>query len=436
MKHFKLGLLGILALFLITSCEVDPVDPGPGGPGTGTDQGPTLSFADVSGSLTGDSKVAPGDIFTVTLDAAQGTSLLNSLTIEENGSRIEDFSNRVTISGTPAPAAAVLIPDDFKAAFTWDIAIKAQEDNSKSIYNFIVEDENGNTAARDIEIDTEVSGSGTVEPAMTLRGNSNIIVDSGVKTGFPLTVLAGNAALEYIAVLDENLDAIDASRCFLGGTDPVNQFTDNPMILDVADQQGFEKTVYITSHDGQSIQNYTIVVQDAAVEIASKEVTINTFPNGISGNPLTTLEGRLLNRAGPSGTGGLDLDSGAGTGSGDAAAEIKDNGIDATALETNWLQRISGANGTRIKQLVPNSNGLSEDFTFDSATTDTQLANIWPNGVDLIEQNANFEPMTGFVQKGDMFIAERDGKYYMFVITDIFIDPTGNSDYYQMDIKL
>lgn len=435
MKHFKLGLLGILALFLITSCEVDPIDPGTGGPGGGTEEGPTLTFADVSGSLTGDSQVAPGEIFTVTLDAAQGTSLLNSLTIEENGVRIEDFANRVTISGTPAPAAAVLIPDGFKEAFTWDIAIKAQEDNSKSIYNFIVEDENMNTASRDIEINTEVTGSGMVEPSVELTLGSNAIVDSEVLVSFPIRVLRGDNIIEYIAVLDENLDPIDASRIYLGAVVADDQFTENPMMLSVDDQQGFEKTIYIRSQSGQSIQTYTIVVQDAAVEIGSTEVTINTFPGGISGNPLTTLEGRLLNRAGPSGTGGLDLDSGAGTGSNDAAAEIKDNGIDGSSLETNWRQRISGANNTTIKQLVPNSNGLSENFTFDSATTDTQLADIWGNGVDLVEQNENFEPMTGFVQEGDMFIAQRDGKYYMFVITDIFIDPAGNSDYYMMDIK-
>ncbi len=436
MKHFKLGLLGILALFLITSCEIDPIDPGTGGGGTGggggtSDTAPSLVFTDAAGSLTSDSRVEPGEIFSVTLMATQGAALLNALTVQENGDRLEDFSNRLTIEGTPAPAAAVLIPDGFKESFTWTLTIRAQDTESVSLYTFIVEDTNGMEASVGIEINTERTGSGTVEPELNILGNSNIIVDPEVLTGFPISILAGNANLASIAVTDSDTVLLEPSRLRLGD----NPFTENPENLSVDFANGLEEMIFIRSQPDQSIQTYFIIVFDADDNFDIREVTINTFPNGISGNPVSTIEGVLLNRAGPAGTGGLDLDSGAGTGSSDTAAELRDNGIDGSALEINWLQRISGANNTELKQLIPNSNGLSENFNFDSVTTDSQLADVWGNATDLVERNSNMELTTGFVQVGDLYIALRDGKYYMVEITEIFIDPNGNEDFYRMNIK-
>lgn len=438
MKFLKLGLIGVIAMFLITSCEVDPIDPGTGGGGGGTtEESPELILVDQAGSLSTDSQVDPGSIFTVTLQAAKGTADLNSLTIEEDGVRIEDFGNRLTIAGSAAPAAAVLIPDANADGFTWDITIKAQEDNRKALYNFVVADDNGNTASRDIEIDTEVSGSGTVEPSLAINGNTNIIApEPGALIGFPIEALKGNAAIEYIAVLDAATDPIAATRCYLGGTTTAEQFTSNPHLLGTDDQQSLSKTLYIRAQEDMSEQSYTIVVYDADQNIAFRDVTINTFPGGISGNPVTTLPGVLFNRAGPAGTGGLDLDNGNSTGSASELAEIKDNGIDVgQGPSTNWFQRISGTNGTTLKQLVPGSNNLLESFEFGSIDTDTGLRDIWGNATDFTGVNANGEAWSELVQEGDMFIAERDGIYYMMLVTEVFVSPTNNDDFYRMDIK-
>ncbi len=435
MKSIKLGLLALLAMFAVSSCVEDPIGGGTGGGGgTTTEEGPELIFVDQAGSLTADSKVDAGTVFTVTLQAARGTADLNSLTIEQDGVRIEDFASRVEIAGSVAPSAAVLIPDANATGFTWDIKIQAQEDMRKSIYNFIVADDNGNTASRDIEIDTEGGGSGTVEPSLTINGNMEVPTNSNSLVGFPIEAQAGSNAIKFISVLDANTDPIDAARCYFGSTDAADQFATNPLEIGAADEQGFNTTVYIRAQSDQSVQTYTIVIIDAADNLAFRDVVLNTVP---AGNPLTTLTGVLFNRAGPAGTGGLDLDSGASTGSSDTAAELVDNGIDISqSMSNNWIQRISGANGTTLKQLIPNSNGLSESFTFASVERDTQLRDIWANGVDFTGTNPDTgEAWSDVVNVGDIFIAEREGVYYIMEVTEINIDPTNNDDFYRMDIK-
>ena len=440
----KLSFLSLVTLFMITSCEVDPVDPGTGGGGGGTtEEGPEIIYGTGTGLLSSDTALEPGTRFTVQIQTAQGTSPLNSLEVLENDVRLPDFENRLEILGSPAPSAAVLVPADDKDGFTWDITIKAQEERNKTIYKFLLKDEAGNEAFRDIEINTEGGNTGATEPTVVLNGNNNVITDTEALVGFPIEAFPGNMDLSTIAVyqldVDGNLMEIAFDRCYLGEISGDDQFTSNPEFLAAEDQSGFAKTLYIRSQSAQSIENYVISVADASGStdgIAFFEVTINTFPDGISGNPVNTLTGVLFNRAGPAGTGGLDLDSGASTGSSDTSAELVDNGIDIGASAAqNWLQRISGTNGTILKQLIPNSNGLLEDFTFDSVTTDAGIRDIWGNATDLMGTNDDLEPWTEEVQAGDMFIALREGKYYMMNVTEVFISPTDNDDFYRMDIK-
>lgn len=434
MKSIKLGLLALLAMFAVSSCVEDPIGGGTGGGGGTTEEGPELIFVDQAGSLTADSKVDAGTTFTVTLQAARGTADLNSLTIEQDGARIEDFATRVTINNEAATSSARLLTGTEATGFTWDITIQAQADMRKSIYNFIVADDNGNTASRDIEIDTEGGGSGTVEPSLVINGNMEVPTTTNSLVGFPIEALAGSNAMLFISVLDSNNDPIDAARCYFGSTDAADQFATNPLELAADDQQELNTTIYIRSQSDQSVQTYTIVIIDAADNLAFRDVVLNTVP---AGNPLTSLTGVLFNRAGPSGTGGLDLDSGASTGSSDTAAELVDNGIDISqTMSNNWIQRISGANGTTLKQLVPNSNGLSESFTFASVELDTQVRDIWVNGIDFTGTNPDTgEAWSDVVNVGDIFIAEREGVYYIMTVTEINIDPTNNDDFYRMDIK-
>ena len=85
--------------------------------------------------------------------------------------------------------------------------------------------------------------------------------------------------------------------------------------------------------------------------------------------------------------------------------------------------------------MIPNQNGLPETFTFEAIQTDTEISSIWANGLSLQGTNPNGEPWTDVVQVGDTFIALREGQLYLMEVTDVFIDPNSNGDFYQLDIK-
>lgn len=434
----KLGFLGLLSIMMMTSCEEDILGGGgtnpPGTGGTG-DLAPTVVFGTDAGFLSADASVEPGEIFTVQLIGTTGTSQINSLTINEDGARLVDFSNRISINGTAAPAAALLLQGADRDGFVFDIAIRAQEDRSANLYQFLIEDDAGLTAAIDIEINTELTGD-DANPEVTLLGNDNIIADAGSLVCLNLEVIAANADLETILVVDAAGEVIPADRVFLGGSSTADQLLENPSALPAEDVRGFNKQVCIRAQAEQSEEAFTIAITDSRDSFDFVTVTINTFPGGVDGQPVTELRGVLFNRAGPAGTGGLDLDSGAGTGSSDTSAELIDNGIDAgQGAGTNWLQRISGTNNTTIRQLIPNQNGLPETFTFDGVATDTEIANIWQNGIALQGVNSVGEPWTDVVQPGDLYVAMRDGNLYVIEITEVFVDPASNGDFYEMDIK-
>ncbi len=431
---FKFGLLLLVGSLLMTSCEEDILGPPGGGGGGGTEEGPAISFGTDAPFLSMDANVEPGEVFSVQLNAAQGTSPLNSLTINENDSRLEDFANRITIDGQPAPSSAVLLPPEFQESFSIRLDIKAQEDRSASLYQFAVADEAGNTAVVDIEINTELTGM-DAEPEITLIGNSTIIAEAGSLVCLNIEVAAGNADLEDFIVVDEAGTPLDPERLFFGGSSAADQVLENPFFLSADNARGFSETLCIRAQDDQSEEAYSIAVEDANDNLAILTIVINTFPNGVSGEPVTVLQGALFNRAGPAGTGGLDLDSGASTGSADVSAELVDNGIDSGPIEANWLQRISGANGTELRQLIPNQNGLPETFTFEGVQTDQEISTIWTNGIPLSGTNSNGEPWTDVVQVGDLYIALREGQLYLIEVVDVFIDSEANGDFYEMDIK-
>jgi len=193
------------------------------------------------------------------------------------------------------------------------------------------------------------------------------------------------------------------------------------------------KDLFVRAQDDQSLREYIIAFEDEAGNVYFESFFIDTRPQG---NQVTTKRGILFNRAGPAGTGGLDLDEGEGTGSSDVEAEIKDNGIDTSVPNAqNWLQTISGVNGVELKYLVPGQNGLPGDFTFETTTLDVQISNTWGFGTDFSITNSDGEASSNPVNEGDMFIANKNGQYYLFVIREVNATGNDNNDNYVMDIS-
>ena len=142
------------------------------------------------------------------------------------------------------------------------------------------------------------------------------------------------------------------------------------------------------------------------------------------------LQGVLLNSAGPAGTGGLDLDTGNGTGSDDIEAEIKDNGIDTDLPdEDNWLRTISPINDASMRYLRAGENGLSETFTFADISFKEDLPGLYENGIELTDGASDV------VMIEDVFIVKRDERYWVLEVIEIVTDPNANEDSYTFDVK-
>ncbi len=127
-------LLAFFAIFL-TSCEEDPIVTG-----NPLDTPPTISFLEAEGFLTKDAELEVGDAFSVSVEMLAGTQNLSSLTIYEDGVKLDPA--RITIAGVDLANNPQLIIN--KTGQTFDITIAtdpAVEGERFYSYAFEVEDE-------------------------------------------------------------------------------------------------------------------------------------------------------------------------------------------------------------------------------------------------------------------------------------------------------
>ena len=437
---FKLSLFSICFGLMFTACETDPIDPtnpgGPGGPGTGTGE-PEVSLASEVGFVSSDATVGVSEIFHVKLSATKGEAVLTGVILTEDGGNLPNAETRVTVDDAAVQSNTIATLASEKDGFVWDVAIAAHADVATKTYGFVVVDSLQNRTTVEVSITTTQT---VTAPSISFPGNTNPIVAPGTKTCFIMDVAAGNPPLDALGVYsyDANGDpiAIDPSRVCFGSSTQEVTFTANPMTLEGDDRSGFNKNLCIRALNSELSETYLIALFDESGEPYGAEVIIDTRPQGMSLNLAT---GILLNRAGPAGTGGLDFDNldinNGSVGSADAGAEIKDEGIDMSqGNSTNWIQRFSGVNGTVVKQLVPNQNGLSENFTFESVTTDIQLTEVWGNGQDFTSVNSTGEPWSKIVEVGDIYIANNGANYYLFVVREVNATATDNGDNYVFDV--
>ncbi len=409
----KLHLLAFLfagtALFL-TSCEPEPA-------------GPSVVLLPDAGFVSADSEVGANEVFSVRVSADQGDSEMNSFQVTADGA-VLDRSN-YTINGVEPASNTILLFDAERVGFTYDIAITAQADGTV-VYGFEVTDVDGNRGsdAVAITVGTGTGGGDPNEPP-TISVGGNDEVDLEANSLYSITVSAtpaGEARLAFIAVYQDG-NLIDASRCELGAY----PFTENEFALPEEYQAGIDnEMLLIRVHDsGTSV--YRVEIIDEYGNFNSFEKTVTTGPTG---TPVDVITGALLNAAGPTGTGGLDLSTGEGTGSMDAAADIRDLGIDNGPVETNWLQQIAGVNGATVRYLRPGENNLAEGFTFAGVDSKETVEAIFDNGVDLTGG------VSDAVQIGDMFTVRTGvGESFALLVTNVVVTAADNSDQYEFDIK-
>jgi len=287
------------------------------------------------------------------------------------------------------------------------------------------------------------SGAGFVSTDTTLSGNTTSIT-------VRVTANVGDNPLNTLTFL---VEGVEVSGANIG--DYIKSITsngtaitpNNPMLITDANKNGGTWDIEIALF-GQTVDetvNYGFEVADEAGERALVDIDVTLFDPG---TPLNNeLSGVLLNQAGPAGTGGLDLDTGDGTGSSDAASEIRDLGIDCTidpANAENWRAQIGTINGANMVKVDPAL--LGEGFSFAEVKTleaivEAYDANLADNSLeDGVSQNAQCDEtavtdVSDPAVVGDIFSVLSGGKYYLIQIDEVNAISSSNGDNYVISIK-
>lgn len=272
-----------------------------------------------------------------------------------------------------------------------------------------------------------------------LSSDSDVIINDGFAVKVRLS--SGDAQLQSLSI-DAGNSKLETSR-FTVNSGALT--SNNPLLITGADKDGVTYTIDITPSGTEQvgdITTYTFTVTADDGETASTDIVITTA--AVPGTDLEmSLSGVLFNQAGPSGTGGLDLDTGNGTGSADASAEIRDLGLDCTMNPGtfNWLRQIGTVNGA---DMVRVDQTLIENFDFDAIDKKEPIVDAYTTaGIELADGTstncANGSTTTvantSDVAEGDVFVVFANSTYYMIRVDAVNENNTNNNDSYELSIK-
>ncbi len=270
-------------------------------------------------------------------------------------------------------------------------------------------------------------------------------------------IIAPNQSFSVKLALSPGSTDLNVLRLFEDGTSlPISRFqiagltANNPLLILGDSKKGvtYEITILPNPNDvGGEAHSYAFEVEDdgGLTDVTALDITVEIPFTDIE----TSISGALLNQAGPSGTGGLDLDSGESTGSSDAAAEIQDEGINLDKdFDDNWRRQIAGVNGSVVRSV--DLGAVAENLTFADIIYKEQIVDAFDAGTELSEEDDLFTNANGTkivsdddgnekvskpIVVGDVFGIVRDGKYYLIQCTAVNVTADNNNDNYQFDIK-
>ena len=424
MKNLKrvlgLGFFGLLTI-MISSCGEDF------NIGGGTDipdptiLSPTITFSNSSTYAQSGDVIEAGEEFKIQVTAAQGTGQLTSVTFTENGTNIN--LDRLKVNGNGVAANPLLLFNSDKTGFTWEVTIIGNSAAGQYIYEVIVADDNAKKTTQILTLTIE-----SIPPMIENMGSNEISVAPNSLVSIKVKASKGSSALKYIAV-SEGPDLIsDLSRLYLGSLS--SPFTANPMLLPVDWQEGFSNELLIRASAMAGSNTYRVFVIDENEEGHFFDIVIST------GTSVGLVQGILFNAAGPAGTGGLNLDQAMGTGSADAKAEIRDEGIDINRpVSENWNRQISAINGAQAKFVRAGASGISENYTFENIQYSEEIIGLFNAGMNFIDTNSKGDLVSSIIVEGDSFAIKKGDTYYLIIIRSIVETLEDNGDHYIIDIK-
>lgn len=287
-------------------------------------------------------------------------------------------------------------------------------------------------------------------PAIQFVSDTDILSgDSEVTVGENFTVRIkvdkGDNPLNSIEIQEDGVK-LNADRILSINGGAISS-GNNPFLITGTDKDGatFDITLSQGAHVEGDVVLYNFIVTDdqgANAQSANKDIQITTA--AIPGTPLSmSVSGILLNQAGPTGTGGLDLDLGNGTGSADATAEIRDLGLDCTisAGTENWRAQMGTVNGADMVKVDPTQ---LENFTFDNVDKKEPILDAYNTGVALADGESvsctsgtgtAVTDVTDVVAVGDMFVVSANSNYYLIRVDAVTPVADSNADQYDLSIK-
>lgn len=266
--------------------------------------------------------------------------------------------------------------------------------------------------------------------------SADAIVDAGGIFYVKLNALKGDNPLNAMAIYEDGVK-LSSDRLEIDGGAITNN---NPFLITGAAKDGATYEIAITAvADFNTTKSYSFEVTDE--KNLTDAVTVDILTQGVPVTEITDATlGILYNQAGPVGTGGLDLDTGNGTGSADGEAEIRDEGIDqAKPQSSDWRRQISGVNGSVIKVA---GSSLPETFKYADVNYAEEIVSAYDLCDALTLQSADGTRMvTDVVAVGDIFIVKNGDKYYLLKVeevNEVYIAPDtmgNNDDNYRFSIK-
>jgi hypothetical protein len=397
-KFSKLLFVAVFAVFL-SSCGSDTIIPG------ATD--PKISLGTTSGDVT----VKPCEVVTINVVASKGDADLNAIEVTEDGTKVN--IDRITWKGSAVGANPILLVGSDRSSVAADLSVKANcSVGAKTITVSIIDASNVKASA------TKKVTSEAISPSNKYNGPDPVVASIGISNLFSFDVTKGSGKIVSVEVQENSLKITDASRLTFDG----KAFITNPESLTAAYQDGFTAKSIGVKNSVVGNFKYKFIFTDEFGLTTEKEVNVSV------GSPITFSEnGVLLNQAGPSGTGGLDLDNAKGTGSNDANAEIADLGVDLSLpTASNWRQSIKGINGTELKVLKRNAE-LEITFDLANVTLSEQIPTYHAKGKDIASGQK--------IVEGDVITAKKGTKYYIFEVAKVLVTTGDNTDSYSLNIK-
>lgn len=215
----------------------------------------------------------------------------------------------------------------------------------------------------------------------------------------------------------------DSGRIKFNDTIP----TANPTLLFGSQEDEFTVAVTIQTNATAGTYDIDVIVTDSNSPTPRSETY--SFEYTVVQPDLEEIQGVLLNAGGPAGTGGLNLQTGEGTGSSGPSASsshIRDLGLDQSLPNNeNWIQKIAPitSNGVTLRH-------LSSEADYDNIQLADQLPDLYQGGTEVGPSGTTNKNVVG-----DTFIAKQGDNYYIFIIREVTVTADNNQDNYLLDIK-